>query len=150
MHLHVVVVEKKDRFIYPDDEEGPSPSPPLLPATAAAFEVACRRKMSGLLVCPPPPPLCTIWIKKYNYLYRVSHLLVHLVWVDCWFGCSTILPSCSAASAKFPSAQAECGRQWNSQTLSQPNPDTRGDGSPCVKSRTNSPILGDIYWRQIN
>ena len=36
--------------------------------------------------------------------------------------CSTILPICPAASAKFPSAQAELGRQWNTQNSSQPNP----------------------------
>ena len=33
-----------------------------------------------------------------------------------------MLPSCPAASAKFPSAQSELGSQWNTQTLSQPNP----------------------------
>ena len=35
-----------------------------------------------------------------------------------WFGCSTILPSHPAASAKFPSAQAESGRQWNTPNSS--------------------------------
>ena len=50
--------------------------------------------------------------------HRVSHLLVDLGWVDFDFG----LPlSCPVASAKFPSAQAELGRQWNTQNLSQPN-----------------------------
>ena len=38
------------------------------------------------------------------------------------FGCSTILPSCLAASATFQLAQAESGRQWNTQNPSQPNP----------------------------
>ena len=47
-----------------------------------------------------------------------------------WFGCSTILPGCTATSAKFQSAQAELGRQWNTQNPSQPNPGLRADESP--------------------
>ena len=43
-----------------------------------------------------------------------------LSWI--WFGCSIILPSCLAASAKFPLAQSESGRQWSTQNPSQPNP----------------------------
>ena len=45
-----------------------------------------------------------------------------------WFGCSTILPSCTAPSARFPSAPAELGRRWNSLNKSQPIPDE----SPCI------------------
>ena len=43
--------------------------------------------------------------------YRVTHLLANLGWVDFYLGCSTILPRCSATSAKFPPAQAESDRQ---------------------------------------
>ena len=39
-----------------------------------------------------------------------THLLACLGWVDFDLGCSTILPSCSASSANFPSAQAQLGR----------------------------------------
>ena len=42
-------------------------------------------------------------------LYRVTHLLANLGWVDLDLECSTILPSCSASSANCPSAQAEGG-----------------------------------------
>ena len=44
-----------------------------------------------------------------RYMHRVAHLLVNLGWVDFDLGYSTILPSCSASSANFPSAQAEGG-----------------------------------------
>ena len=52
-----------------------------------------------------------------------------------WFGGSTMLPSCTATSAKFQSAQAELGRQWNTQNPSQPNPGLRADESPCISGR---------------
>ena len=43
------------------------------------------------------------------------------------------MPSCPATSAKFQSAQAELGRQWNTQNPSQPNPGIlRADESPCM------------------
>ena len=64
-------------------------------------------------------------------LYRVTHLLANLGWFDLDLGCSTILPSCSASSAKFPSAQAEPGRGWNSQNPSQQNPVSAHFGTPC-------------------
>ena len=41
-----------------------------------------------------------------------------LVWVDLDLG---VPPSCPAVSTKFPSAPAELGRQWNTQSPSQPN-----------------------------
>ena len=69
---------------------------------------------------------------KFHEKYRVTHLLANLGWVDFDLGCSIILPSCSAASAKFPPVQAESGRLWNSQNPSQPNPGSPGDGSPCI------------------
>ena len=51
--------------------------------------------------------------------HRVSHLLVDLGWIDFDLG---VPPSCLAASAKFPLAHAEPGRQVNTQNQSQPNP----------------------------
>ena len=62
-----------------------------------------------------------------------------LVWL--WFGCSTILPICPAASAKFPSPQAELGRRWKAQNSSQSNP---------VHEQMNQPVLqlrALITWR---
>ena len=67
-----------------------------------------------------------------NYVkYSVTHLLANLGWVDFDLGCSTMLPSCPASSANFPSAQAEPGRGWNNQNTSQPNRGSPGDVSPC-------------------
>ena len=51
-----------------------------------------------------------------------------LGWV--WFQGSTILPSLPAASAKFPSAHAESGRQWNTQNPRQTNPVYEHMGRP--------------------
>ena len=50
-----------------------------------------------------------------------------------WFQCSTILPSCPAASAKFPSAQAQSGRQWNTRNPSQQNPVYEHMGRPVFE-----------------
>ena len=65
-------------------------------------------------------------------LYRVTNLLANLYWVDFDLGCSTILPAAQPLLAKFPPAEAESGRQWNSQNPSQPIPGSPGDGSPCI------------------
>ena len=61
----------------------------------------------------------------------MTHLQANLGWVDLDSGCSTILPSCSVSSAKFPPAQTQPGRGWNSQNQSQPNRGLPGDWSPC-------------------
>ena len=63
--------------------------------------------------------------------YRVAQLLA-LGRVDFDLGCYTILPTCSATSAIFPSAQVELGRGWNIPNQSQPNPSSPGDGPPCT------------------
>ena len=55
----------------------------------------------------------------HAWFYRASHVLVDLGWVDFDF---CVPPSCPAASAQFPSAQAESGRQLNTQNISQQNP----------------------------
>ena len=53
-----------------------------------------------------------------------------------WVGLTLILvfhqPSCSAASAKFPSAHAELGRQWNAQNTSQHDPVHEQMGHPVT------------------
>ena len=57
-------------------------------------------------------------------LYRVTHLLADLGWVDLDFGCST---------GRWAVLQLRCcPSKWNIPNPSQPNPDLRGDGSPCT------------------
>ena len=64
----------------------------------------------------------------WETLYRGTHLLANLSWVDFDLGCSIIsLPSCSASSANF---QAEPGRGQNILNQSQTNQSLPGDGSP--------------------
>ena len=64
-----------------------------------------------------------------------GYVLVDLGWVDFDF---CVPPSCPAASAKFPSAQAELGRQWNTQNPSQQNPVSAHLGHPVlVPSQTH-------------
>ena len=53
-------------------------------------------------------------------------------WAETFDLCSIILPSCPAASAKFPSAQAESGRQWNTRNPSQQNPVSSHLGHPVL------------------
>ena len=55
-------------------------------------------------------PVINHWPTKNDMLYRVTHLLANLGWADLDLVCSTILPSCPASSANFPSAQAEPDR----------------------------------------
>ena len=59
-----------------------------------------------------------------------------------WVGLSLIWvrhPPCPAASAKFPSAQAELGRQWNTQNSSQPNPVHEDMGRRAAPSTLETP-----------
>ena len=72
-------------------------------------------------------------------LYRVSHLLMDLGWVDFGLGCSTILLS---RFCQISPAQAESGRRWNSPNPSQPNPGSPGDWSPCS---TNTKITNTTF-----
>ena len=65
----------------------------------------------------------------YLVMYRVSHVLVDLGWVDHNLGVSPILPICPATSAKFPSAQAELGRQWKFKST---KPSQQAHGTPCI------------------
>ena len=85
--------------------------------------------------------------QRCTLLYRETHLLANLGWVDYDLGCSTILPSCSGSSANFPSAQAEPLRGWNSQNQSQPNWGLPGDGSSCImNSADNSIFHQNALW----
>ena len=45
--------------------------------------------------------------------YRVIYLVMDLGWVDFDLGVPKYCRAATAASAKFPTAQAELGRQWN-------------------------------------
>ena len=81
--------------------------------------------------------ICTLFQKKctssrkidsFGTVFRWSHLLVDLGWVDFDF---CFPSSCSAASAKFPSAQTELGRQWNTLNSSRPSPVHGQMGTPC-------------------
>ena len=60
-----------------------------------------------------------------------------LGWVDFDLWCSTILPSCSASFASFPSAQGRTSNGWNSLNESQPNLSNlaiRAVVPPCIRS----------------
>ena len=75
-------------------------------------------------------------IPAYMYhMYRVRHHVSDLGWVD--LDVPLILPSCSASSATFPSAQAESGRPCNIQNQSQPNPGLIRYASPGTVSSCN-------------
>ena len=72
--------------------------------------------------------------RRYTWTGNTGWFICPKTWVGLTLiGYSTILPSCTATSAKFQSALAELGRQWNTQNPSQPNPGLRGDESPCTK-----------------
>ena len=87
-------------------------------------------------------PVSANLAQKIQGVLGVSHLLVDLGWVDFDLG---VPPSCPAASAKFPSAQADLVRQWNTQNAIQPNPSQpspRADGT--LYTVTNLMIFGPI------
>ena len=56
----------------------------------------------------------------HSPLIYCTLVVAYLGWVDLDLGCSTVLTNYTASFAKFPSAQAEQGRQWNDQIHSQP------------------------------
>ena len=64
-------------------------------------------------------------IYTWIILYRVTHLVANLGWVDYDLGCSTILLGQKVATVAATS-------QGNSPNLSQPNPGSPPDGSPCI------------------
>ena len=84
--------------------------------------------------------------------YKVSHLLVHLGWVDLDFQCSTIcliLPRLMGIWQKRLGSRAG----WrNNSNQSQTNPSARADGTPCTKTvprrrcldgPSPAPVLGE-------
>ena len=102
---------------------------------------------------------------KSAELYKITFLetLIQGAGVPCdrrpGLGCYTILPSCPATSVKFPSAQVELGRQWNTQNPSQQNPVYKHMGRPVIKIISSdldhwndqdkireAPILVHIIW----
>ena len=54
--------------------------------------------------------------------YRVSHLPVHLVWVDVYFECSTVCPVLPGLIGIWQKQQGK---------RAEPNPGARADGRPC-------------------
>ena len=71
--------------------------------------------------------------------YKEVHLQANLGWVDFDFGCSTLLPSCSARSANFTSAQAESGPIKIKVNPSQPNRRT------YLYSRSSGEAKGEYF-----
>ena len=63
--------------------------------------------------------------------FKMFHQIVGWGLVDLDLGCSTILPSYSAISAKIPSAEAESGRKRDCQDQSQSNQGLPADETPC-------------------
>ena len=63
----------------------------------------------------------------------MAHYVSDMGWVDFDLDVPRILPTYFAHSAYLSSAQAESGRQWNIQHLSQPNLGPRRDGPPCME-----------------
>ena len=71
----------------------------------------------------------------WETLYRVTHLLANPGWVHFDLRCSTILPSCSASSADFSSAQAEADRGWDSHPIIKVSPTQLSEWVPL-------PVIG--------
>ena len=65
----------------------------------------------------------TVWLIRYDICTGCP--ICSWTWVGL-----TILPSCLADSAQFPSALAEFCRQWNTIESTQPGP--WADGTPCT------------------
>ena len=95
------------------------------PATATAAdsaEVAVRQLTTNAAAAEDGDEVQSISSTRQDsavgIMYMVRHLVGQLDWVDYGLRCSTILPSCAANSANFPTAEVETGRGWNSQNLS--------------------------------
>ena len=74
-------------------------------------------------------------------------LVTGLGWL--WFWCSTIIPNRPADSAKFPSARAELGRQWNVKIQSQPNPVTNHHSHHVHTSGTSGTANSNLFLLRI-
>ena len=64
-------------------------------------------------------------------LYRVTHLLANLGWVDIDFGCSTLCLILPGLMGNWQNWLSSWVRWWNIPNQSQPNPGSPADGSPC-------------------
>ena len=99
------------------------------PAYCCRSTLACRLRSSNCFRLASSDDVVAPEFET-ELIYRVSHLLVDLGWVDSDLG---VPPSCTAAYAKFISAEAESG--WQTLECSkfkstQPSP--RADGTPCI------------------
>ena len=65
-------------------------------------------------------------------LYRVTHLLANLGWVDLDFDCSTLCLVLPGLLGNWQNWLSSWARWWNIPNLSPPNPGLPGDGSPCT------------------
>ena len=71
-------------------------------------------------------------------LYRVTHLLANLGWVDCDFACSTLCLILPGLMGNWQNWLSSWVRWWNIPNQNQPNPGSPGDVSPCTAdSQTN-------------
>ena len=65
-----------------------------------------------------------------------------------WFGCSSILPSCTATTLPNTQQPRQNWAEWNTKIASQPNPRPRADGKPCTHPMRSCSM--EIYvWIEI-
>ena len=64
-------------------------------------------------------------------LYRLTHLLMNLGWVDFNFGCYTLCLVLPGLMGNWQNWLSCWARWWNIPNQNQPNPCSLGDGSPC-------------------
>ena len=76
-------------------------------------------------------------------LYRVTHLLANLGWVDLDFDCSTVCPILLGLVWIWQKWLSTWARWWNIPNQSQPNPGLLGDGSLC---RQFIKYTGLLWW----
>ena len=78
-------------------------------------------------------PLAQLSVSPYRCLSVVRLQSVPTGCIDIDILYSIILPTCSASSANFPSAQEEGkGKGWHSKTQRQLKQGRRHDGTPCT------------------
>ena len=69
---------------------------------------------------------------RWKPLYRVTHLLANLGWVDFDFGCSTLCLVLPGQMVNWQNWMRSWARWWNIPNQSQPNPGLPGDVSPYI------------------
>ena len=65
-------------------------------------------------------------------IFRVTHLLANLGWVDFEFGCSTLCLVLPGLMGKWQNWLSTWSRWGNIPNQSQPNQGLPGDGPPCI------------------